>query len=264
MLIINLLAVGAGTWAVARWLVRHGRPPWFAVLYGLWPGLVFSVFRDLSEPLAYALATIAVLLFDRRRVWPACAVLALAALTRETVIVFAIAGAVALWPERRRALGFLAGALAPMVLWRIVVTQWLHATTLDHTGGLKVLIPFYGMRSWWPWDDQHWIVFWTADVPLLLAALGGLLLLYRRRALPASVLLLLNVALFVVWVPHAVTIDYGAAGRNVLPALLGALYCIPYWRSRGGVLGLSVLLSPVWFLVVAWLVGAPGLDLVTK
>ncbi len=35
MLAINLLAVGAGTLAVALWLRRHSTSPWFGLLYGL-------------------------------------------------------------------------------------------------------------------------------------------------------------------------------------------------------------------------------------
>src|SRR5579862_6363194 len=53
MIVINLLAVIAGTLAVGWWLVGRGLPPWPAALYGLFPGLIFCVIRDLTEPLAY-------------------------------------------------------------------------------------------------------------------------------------------------------------------------------------------------------------------
>src|SRR5205823_7627719 len=65
MLIVNLLAVLAGTAAVALWLVKHGLSPWPALLYGLFPGLIVTAFRDLPEPLAFALAALAVLAFVR-------------------------------------------------------------------------------------------------------------------------------------------------------------------------------------------------------
>src|SRR6185312_6936620 len=89
MLVLNLLALGAGTWAVAAWLKRRGRSPWYAALYGLWPGMSFAVFRDLSEPVAFGLATLAVLVWDARsdrRVAASGALLAAAMLTRETTI----------------------------------------------------------------------------------------------------------------------------------------------------------------------------------
>src|SRR5258706_5599809 len=105
MLAINLLAVLAGTLAIALWLVKRGFSPWPALLYGLYPGLVVTAFRDLTEPLAYALAAFAVLAFDgrrTRRLALSALLFALAVLTRETIVPFALAGAAALALEDRR------------------------------------------------------------------------------------------------------------------------------------------------------------------
>jgi hypothetical protein len=264
MLVLNLLAIGAGTFLLAAWLVRNGASPWLAALYGLWPGMSFAVFRDLSEPTAYALAIAAVVVFPRR-VWLACGLLAASLLCRETVIAFPFALAVGLWLRERRParpLAFLAAALAPVVAWRVFVTHWLHATTFDHTGGLKVLLPFYGIHSYQPWDGQHWLIVLTVYLPLLLASLGGLLLLWRREHVTFALLLLLDVALFVVFVPHIAVIDYGAAGRVAAPALIGAIFCAPF-IDRRAVAAVAALASPVWFVVVAALYGLPSLALVT-
>jgi hypothetical protein len=270
MLAINLAALLGAVWVLALWLLRRGRSPWFAALYGLWPGMVFAVFRDLSEPLAYFLAALAVLVFDvrsNRRVAAAAALLAVSMLTRETTIAFAFALALALAiADRRwlRPLAFLAGALLPMVAWRVIVTQWLHATTIDHTGGSKVLLPFYGMWSWHPWDANHSLIYWTVDVPFILAGLGALYLLWRRTSIVWAVLVLLNVALFVVFIPHVVTIDYGAAGRAAAPALIACLYAVPAVRSRLVLGAGAFLLSPVWFVLMAYVLGTQSpLDLTT-
>ena len=56
LLLVNVLAVGAGTFLLARFLRDRGVSPWFAILFGTAPGLFVAVSRDLSEPLAYALA----------------------------------------------------------------------------------------------------------------------------------------------------------------------------------------------------------------
>lgn len=270
MLVINLVAILAGVWVIALWLRRHGRSPWYAALYGLWPGMIFAVFRDLSEPLSYLLAALAVLVFTARsngRLVASALLLAASMLTRETTIAFVPALAFAIWLEDRslrRPLAFFAGALAPMVAWRIAVTQWLHVTTFDHTGGWKVLGPFYGMYSWFPWDGNHWVIVWTVDVPFLLAAAGVLYLLWRRTLhLWEAALVLLNVCLFVVFIPHVVTVDYGAAGRSAAPALLALLYFLPAVRSRALRLAGAWFFSPLWFLLIAWAVGQPGLDLMT-
>jgi hypothetical protein len=270
MLLLNVLAVLVATFAIALWLRRRGRSPWYAALYGLWPGTIYAVFRDLSEPLAYCLVALAVLVFDvhsNRRLAAAAALLALSLLTRETTIAFAVGLAFAVWfADRRlpRALVFLAAAIVPMVVWRAIVTAWLDATTIEHSGtGWKIALPFYGMRSWWPWDGHHWLIFWTVDVPFALIGIGALWLLYRRRNVPAAVLFLLNGLLFVVFIPHNVTIDWGAAGRNATPALLAALFLVPAVRNRAVALGGAALLSVLWFLLIAWSVGLRPIDLMT-
>jgi hypothetical protein len=267
MLALNLLAIGGGTWAVARWLRRRGRSPWFAALYGLWPGMVFAVFRDLSEPLAYLFSALALLAFDRRRTVLTAALLALSLLTRETTIGFVVALGVALalrdrgW---RRPLAFLAGAVAPAVVWRVVLTAWFGETTIESSeAGWKTVLPFYGMYSRYPFDWQHWLLFWTIYVPLLLVAAGALYLLVRRREVRLTLLFLLNVALFVVFLPKNVTIDWGGAARNATPALLAALYLVPAVRNRVVLLAGAVLLSPLWYLVVMATLGHPGLRLMT-
>jgi hypothetical protein len=270
MIAVNLLAVGLGTAAVALWLVRRGRTPWPAALYGLWPGVVYAVFRDLSEPLAYCFAALAVLVFDprsNRRLAGAAGLLALSLLTRETTIAFVVGLTVAVGLHDRswrRPLGFAAVSIAPMIAWRLAVTAWLHVTTIEsaHTG-LKILLPFYGMYSRYPFDVQHKLIFYSVDLPLLLAGAGALYLLQRRRELGAALLLVLNVALFVVFLPKNVTIDWGAVVRNATPALLAALYLVPAIRSRLVLAAGAFFLSPVWYLLVAAWLGIRGLRFAT-
>src|SRR5207248_7387200 len=127
-----------------------------------WPGTIYAVFRDLSEPLAYCLVALAVLVFDvrsNRRLAASAALIAASLLTRETTIAFAVGLAFAVWladRRLRRALVFLIGAVAPVVVWRAAVAAWLNVTTIESSGtGWKIALPFYGMRSWRPWDAHH-------------------------------------------------------------------------------------------------------------
>lgn len=270
MIAVNLLAVLAGTLAVALWLVRRGRSAWFAALYGLWPGLVYSVIRDLSEPLTYCFAALALLVFDtrsNRHLVATAALLALSLLTRETTIAFVIGLAIVVALNDRnwkRPLALLAGSVAPMLVWRVALTAWLHVTTLEssHTGW-KLALPFYGLYSRYPFDPQQKLFLFSVDVPLLLVGAGAAYLLWRRRAVTAALLTVLNVALFIVFLPKNVTIDWGAAARNATPALLAALYLVPAVRNRFVLGAGAVLLSPFWYLAVAWLIGVPGFKLMT-
>lgn len=265
---LNVIAMCVGTAALAFWLLRRRRSPWFAAIYGLWPGLAFAVFRDLSEPIAYAFVALAALTFDvrhTRRLVGAAALLALSLLTRETTIVFPfVAGAALALHDRawRRAALFVAGSLGPMVAWRVALTLWFHVTTLESTGGWKVLVPFYGMVARRPWDAVHWLMFWTLDVPLVLVGAVALYLLFRRRATLCALLVLINLALFIVFIPLHVTVDYGATGRNATPVVLAALFALPALNRRTTAL-VAVILSPLWYLAIAASLGLAGLQIVT-
>jgi hypothetical protein len=266
---VNVAAMCVGTAALAVWFVRRRRSPWAAVIYGLWPGLVFSVFRDLSEPVAYALVALAVLCFDvtrTRRLAGAAVLFAVALLAKETTIVFPlVAGAALTLHDRawRRAAFFVAGSLGPMLAWRLALTLWFHVSTLERAGGWTVLVPFYGMAKQWPWDAVHWLMFWTLDLPLVLAGVVGLYLLHARRAIVRAASVLLNLALFVVFIPRDVMVDFGAAGRNATPVLLAALFLIPALSRRTAVL-MAAALSPLWYLAIASSLDVAGFQLVTS
>jgi hypothetical protein len=274
MLVINLLAVLAGTIAVALWFVSRGFSPLPALLYGLAPGLVVGVFHDLTEPLAFGLAALAALAFDRvrtRRLVLSAILFALAVLTRETIVPFALAGAAALaLADRRwqRATAFAAATCVPLLLWRLVVALWLGEPTQEVGHERGWVLPLHGIWSWWPFDGVHWLIVLTVTLPALAAAGGAVVLLRRRRCLVPAGLLLVNVLLYVVWLPRAVDVDEAAASRAAVGVILAALYCLPaWWRwSRGRVLVATGAAagSLAWFLLAAALLGVAGFrDLTT-
>jgi hypothetical protein len=212
----------------------------------------------------------------------------MAALTRETTVPFTIAAAAALaasdarragtWQSSatwRRAVSFAAGGLAPLFLWRLFVSVYLHQPTQE-TGGSGWAVPFHGILSYWHWDSQHRLIVLTVVLPALAAAAGALELLRRRAAPICALLLLVNVLLYVVFLPDSVDVDYGAAGRAAVGVVLAGLYCVPTWcelasssgRSmrvarRGLFYGAAFSWSLLWYLLVAWHYGLPGIDLIT-
>lgn len=275
LLIVNLVAVLAGTAAVALWFLKRGFSPWPAVLYGLYPGLIVTVFRDLTEPLAYGLAALAVLAFDRdrtQRLTISALLFALAILTRETVVPFALAGAVALGlADRgsrgrfRRAAWFTVATCGPLVLWRLAVTIWLGQQTQEFGHERGWILPLHGIWSWWPFDRGHWLIVLSVTLPALAAGAGALVLLRRRSYVVPAGLLLANVLLYVVWLPRAVYIDDAAAGRAAVGVVLAALYCLPAWwrgppKGRIAVAAGAFCLSIGWFLAAATMLGHSGID----
>lgn len=271
MIVINLVAVLAGTFAVGRWLMRRDLPSWPSILFGLSPGIIFAVTHDLTEPLGFALVAIAVLLFERR-LWPSAGVFALAALTRETAVPFAIGGAACLLlggrRDWRRAAGFLVVSCLPLVLWRVVAGAYTHKPTqeVDHTG--LWLVPFHGFFPGWPFDSQHRVILITMIGPAVLAGLGAVLQLVHRRSPVTALVLLANVLLYVVFLPRGPYQLSSDAARAAIGPILAALYCLPAWWRRGvaprllvsaDMIGFSLL----WFLFVAWKYTFPPLGLIT-
>jgi hypothetical protein len=278
LVVINLIAVLVGTGAVALWLVARGVSAWAALLFGLYPGLVLTVFRDLTEPLAFALAAVAVLVFDtsdRRRLAGSAVLFACAVLTRETIVPFALAGAAALALEDRglgrrfrRAGWFVIATCSPLAVWRLIVTLWLGQQTQEVGHERGWILPLHGIWSWWPFDHTHWLIVLTVTLPALAAGAGAVALLRRRSCVVAAGLLLANVLLYVVWLPRSVYVDDPAAARAAIGVVLAAVYCLPaWWRRRtaarvligGGALALSIL----WYLAAAALLGQAGIGGIT-
>src|SRR5580765_6093971 len=67
LLAINVLSVVGTVFLLAGYLRRHGLSSWWAAVYGVFPGVVWCVFRDLTEPLGYFFVAWGTVLFLRRR-----------------------------------------------------------------------------------------------------------------------------------------------------------------------------------------------------
>ena len=284
MLAINLVAVALAVLGLGLWLRARLQSPWYALLYATYPGVIFCVARDLTEPLAYAFVVLAILVFDqsrKSRVVLSASLLALAGLTRETTILFVVvpfltllradlvaAGgslrAVRAW---RRSVPFAAAAVAPLLAWRSVVSSYVHTPTQEHPGGLTSLIPFHGIASYWPWHGQHLLILGAVVVPTVVSVLAAAAVLRRQPGHPAAWLVLLNAAAFVIFLPVPVDVDYGSAGRAAIGVILSWIYFIPTLRAqiprpRFVVRSTAFLWSAVWFLVVGGALSLPAVSLV--
>jgi hypothetical protein len=241
LVLVNWLAIGAGTLALAVWLPRRGRSPWFALIYGLFPGLLLALALDLTEPLGYALAAAGITILDgrsRRRLMWAGLAFGLAGLARQTTLVFPLGCAIAMglgWGDRdgearteaarsrwRRAGGLAALAVAPYLLWELVLRLWL-----EPAGSTPFLqpIPLAGFVAPGSWR-------WSAELPQLGAVAAptlacvaiAVLLLWRGERRAAPLLLLVNALLIVFGPTYG---NYLSAGRNATGVVLAAVLCLP-------------------------------------
>jgi hypothetical protein len=151
LLLINLIALGVGTALMERLLRQHGASRWYALSYGLTIGTFGSVRLSLPEPLAYALVLggIVAVVKKGRWFWGACCI-ALAALAKETTLLFAV-GYVAWWLYQRRwrvAVLFGVVVITPFALWQFVLYSRFGAFGVGSGGAMATnfeMIPFAGV-----------------------------------------------------------------------------------------------------------------------
>ena len=130
MLLINVLAIGVGTWATAAFALAMGAGRWFGLAFALNPGILFELAFDGSGVIAWALVMVAVYA-ARKRNWMGMVVAACGAVLAREVMLLPVAGvAVYLWSRER-------------------------------SGALMVLpVPLLASGSW------AWWVRWQMDVPI--------------------------------------------------------------------------------------------------
>jgi hypothetical protein len=270
LLMINWLAITGGTLAVAAWLRRKGVWPWFALAYGLYPGLFITLQRDTTEALAYGLVALGVFLWDyggRGRIALAACAFSIAALTRETTAVFPVLyGFSLLWtpppkassPTGLRArlapaIAVVALSVGPLLIYKAFLLAWLG--TGGDPGLLLERVPFLGLLR--APRSPGWIEgVRTVVIPALIAAGAALLVVWRRPRAVEPWLLLVNVLFFVVLLHRFSYEDISASGRVTSGVVLAAVLCLP---AATGVLGsrswfwassaLWLSLVPFWVLI---------------
>jgi hypothetical protein len=200
LIALNVAALTAGTYFTERLLAARGASRWYALVYGLYGGLMAGLRLDLTEPLAYGLVQAGLWAWEKQEagsrergagsgrglgVWGlGFGVLALAALAKETALV-AVAGLLlylVLEHRWRQAAGLGLVAALPFAAWQVVLWVWLGRPGVGAGGAMATSfewLPFAGLLRV---ATVKWSVFW-----LLLAIEGPLFVLPTIWALTASV-----------------------------------------------------------------------------
>jgi len=206
LILINVVALPTGTALTEAILAKHGVSRWHALAYGLYIGLLMPVRLDLTEPLAYMLVQAGVLAFSRQRLRMSALWFALAALTRETTLLFALAYILHLLSVRRwrAAFGWGGAVVTPFLTWQILLWRWLGSWGIGYGGALATSFEVIPFRGWWVMATVNPLAFammslLVVPMALLPATLSALVVmgdLLRGRNTPAVWALLLNAAVF--------------------------------------------------------------------
>lgn len=178
MLVVNLIAIGVGSWVVARIAVEMGGSPWWGLAFALNLGFISEVNIGGAGVVAAAAAFGAVLCLMRERYGAAILLLVVASLSREAMLIAAAGSALWLWMggERRRAMVTGAIPLAAVMAWavylRIRIGSGVVSSQVQEIGW-----PFVGFVE----AFQNWL---TDPVDLAAGvAMMILLIFYTRRVL---------------------------------------------------------------------------------
>ncbi|MEX1124350.1 MAG: hypothetical protein WEE53_01670 [Acidimicrobiia bacterium] len=178
LLIVNLIAMGIGSWAVALLAMEMGGSPWWGLAFALNLGFISEMAIDGAGVVAAAAAFGAVVMLLRQRFGWAVALLTIAALSREAMLIAAAGSAFWLWRrgERRNALLVSAVPFAAVALWAIYLRFRIEFDT-GVSEVQEIGLPFAGFINAFE--------LWAGDPLNMVAGLAMMLLfiLFTRRLL---------------------------------------------------------------------------------
>lgn len=144
MILVNVVAMAIGTLGTTKLAVLLGGTSWWGLAFPANIGLLYALTSDVSDIWAAALAIWAVLYVYRDRVPAAIALLTLATLSREVMVLSAFGAAAWLWIEGRRKDALLTATVPSAVIgiWILYLRAQLGP---DETSAGALGLPFYGL-----------------------------------------------------------------------------------------------------------------------
>jgi hypothetical protein len=166
MLLVNGVAIVLSVEIMSRLLVRQKFSPWLSLPVGLYFGQAAAFLFDTAEPCALCLVCLGCWLMWQRRVFWAALCMGLAALTRETMVLFA-AGYVVyflLRREWRSAVLLVCVAVVPILLWLFALWRIFGVTGVTFTPPFEQS-PFAGLFSFQDAPRKFWLLIVLMFVP---------------------------------------------------------------------------------------------------
>jgi hypothetical protein len=211
LIILNIAAIGVGTWATEGLLKILRLSRWYALIYGLYGSQLLALRTDLNEPLAQALVQLAMLAWARKhRAWAVIA-FGLAALGKETTLIFLAAYIFYTLTERRwRQTVELGLAAIPFAAYQILLWAWFGSFGVGSGGAGATPFSIIPLGGWLAIANVKLTAFLVISlivVPMsILPGVAGILLsarsLWQRRFHPFVFCLLLN-GLVILFLPNS-------------------------------------------------------------
>jgi hypothetical protein len=254
LILVNLSAIVLTTYLLAKWLKDQNLSPCYALMYALYVGTMMAYSRDLTEPFAFLWAAWGAILWLKARHTLAILALALAALTKETSLIFALGILGSALTRRDFGLGWkVAIAAIPLIVWESCL--FLKFGEIPLTSGPSLEgVPLSGILAHLSCEPGRLSGLLFVAIPALLLLFVSLLVLIQERGQSPAVWWLLLNCVFVVLMPFDVYDHIMHAGRNAIGMVLSAVFILPCAGRR-----LRLVLSGYWILPsLAWLIPVLG------
>ncbi len=184
---LNWVVHGLASAGICWIFHRRGVATGYALIYGLWVGLISAVGLDLHEPLAYGLVVGAWLMREKKRENVFASLLILALFAKETTLLFWFAALIPAWQGRsqNRSLLILISGGVLFTVWQLWLWRVFGAVGLGSGGDLASAfewIPFMGLLRIGFVDWRVFGLFFLIFGPtVVLPALWGLAMSWRAR-----------------------------------------------------------------------------------
>ncbi len=257
LVLINLAALVAGTAFLERILRQYGASRWYALAYGLFAGTMMPVRLDLTEPLAYGLALGAVWSAMQSRHRLSSLLLALAALTKETTLLFAAGIVIAPVIDRRYRAALEVALTTGLVfaVWQLALRLQFGQFGIGSGGALGTPFEEIPLRGWWALASIDLAAFALISLVMLPMAIVPALLGvwaavrdFARRQIDLPALLLFVNAGVVLFTPQSTFREPLGMARFVVGLVASTLI---YAAARRSTRGLNYALLWIFTLVLA-------------
>lgn len=259
LVVLNVLAITAGTFFVARILDDMGTSPWYALVFGLYGSQFLGLMTSLSEPMMFLFVAMGIFFWTRGKLAACVAALAVAALTKELALLFVFAFVVYYaWKKQWRQAGWMSLAVVPFALWQVAL--WAMLGEPGFSGGYPFEPPLWGWLSGVFENTNQFLMFALVLVPmtylpmLVLGVRASLDVLQKHVWHPYVLMILINIA-FMLFLPRQSAAEPAAMVRITQGLVLATLLYASFIQSKR-MLNYSVLWIATLVILVNGSVGS--------
>ncbi len=244
LILLNILAIGLGTWITELLLKKYGISHWYALIYGLFAGNLVALRSNMNEPLAQALIMLAIWAWVSKKHNLAFVWFAFALLAKETALLFIAAyGLHSLIQRNWRDVIGLGLTIVPYTLYQMFLWVWLGEPGFS-SGQPFIWIPLGGWLVTSQTSIEALLLISLLIVPIaVIPIMAGLVICIRallRRFYHPYVFAILFNAVFMLFLP-TLTFRESSAMIRVVQGLAVSLLLFSALTQSRRILNYSVL-----------------------